>query len=170
MKTKLHLKKLATLFVVVLGISISSCTKEEPALLSEAESSSDLMLKNGTIAQGTDLMECDLIGGQHINVGKVITSHDEMNIYVTYLTTGGWVLSELHLYVGTLAGLPKSKGGGIQIGHFPYSAKNLKGITTYTIEIPIAEVSKDANGYTIAAHAVVINGNKNELPTKSTTG
>lgn len=160
MKTKLRFKALSILITLVLGILIGSCTKEESINAPESDPVSNLTLKSAWNF-GADNVECSLIAGQSINAGNVIFSHDATNLYITYVSTGGWYLTELHLYVGDLAGLP-TNNKAIQIGHFPYSATNLIGLTTYTFTVPIADVTKDANGYTIAAHAIVVNGKQEE--------
>lgn len=149
------------IFITLLSlIFMSSCTKEELTNLPEADLSANLSLKSAEVPT-LDNVECDLIAGQFINVGKVIYSHDATNIYVTYLTTDGWKLSELHLYVGDLEGLPTNKTA-IQIGHFPFSAENLNQ-TTYTFTVPILNLPKDdETGYTIAVHAIVKNGLQEE--------
>lgn len=157
MKTTSNIKLLAISFALLLGIFITSCSKKDSLLISENETT-DLMLKSASSA--VDITECELIAGQHINAGKVIYSHDEDYMYVTYITSGAWLLSELHVYVGNLDGLPRNKTA-IQIGKFKYSISNLNA-NTWTFTIPLAGLSKDANGYTIAAHAVVKNGTQEE--------
>lgn len=157
MKTELRFTKLLMTIALLLGIFVSSCTKEEPLLLPESEKGAVATLKNATI----DDVICDLIAGQSINVGSVIYSHDATNIYVTYTTANGWTLKELHLYVGNLAGLPSNKTA-VQIGHFPYTYSSINGMTSYTFEVPIIGLSHDDNVYTIAAHAVVVNGTMEE--------
>lgn len=157
MKTKLLNNQFLMLFVIMAGIFISSCTKEEPTLVPETDLSANATLKNAVI----DVVNCDLIAGQTINVGQVIYSHDATNVYVTYTTSGNWTLKELHVYVGNLAGLPR-KNSALQIGHFPFAVENLIGATTYTFTIPIQGLTKDPAGYTIAAHAVVTNGTQEE--------
>lgn len=158
MKTTSKIKLGAIAFVLLFGLLITSCSKEDSFTGNENELT-DMMLKSAISTE--DITECELIAGQHINVGKVIYSHDNNNLYVTYITSGAWLLTELHVYVGDLAGLPRNKTA-IQIGKFPYSASNLNNVNTWTFTIPLAGLSKDENGYTIAAHAVVNNGTQEE--------
>ncbi|HAQ20002.1 MAG TPA: hypothetical protein DCR40_12340 [Prolixibacteraceae bacterium] len=157
MKTKLHFMKLGTMFVLLLSIFLFSCTKEEPVNVPESEFNSELTLKNGLILPPEEIA-CDLIAGQNILVGQVIYSHDLTNLYVTYLVNSPWVLTELHFYAGTLAGLPLNKTA-IQIGHFPYDMDDLVG---NQLIIPLASLSSDDGVLTLAAHAVVVNSDQNE--------
>ena len=158
MKTKSNIKFFAISIALLLGIFITSCSKEDSLLISENETT-DLLLKSASSA--VDITECELTAGQHLNAGKVIYSHDDDNMYVTYITSGAWYLTELHTYVGNLDGIPRNKTA-IQIGKFPYSISNLNNATTWTFTIPLAGLTKDENGYTIAAHAVVNNGTQEE--------
>jgi hypothetical protein len=98
------------------------------------------------------------MAGQTINVGKVIYTRDATNLYVTYLVNSPWVLTELHFYAGTLAGLPRNKTA-VQIGLFPYDMDDLVG---NQLIIPLGDLSSDAGVLTLAAHAVVVNGDQNE--------
>lgn len=161
MKTKLRFYSLSISFALMLGISFISCTKEESSLTPASQNQENLQLKNGTIGTTEDAT-CDLIGGQTINVGHVIFSHDATNLYVEYLTSGGWGLVEAHLYVGTQAGVPLAGGKNPIPGQFPFSATNLGGVTQYKFTIPLANLHKDANGYTVIAHAVVMNGDQQQ--------
>jgi len=157
MKTKLRFKALGILIALLLSILIGSCTKEEPLMAPESDSPTNLTLKNGSI----DDMVCDLIAGQNILAGQVIYSHDATNLYVTYLASNGWTLTEVHLYVGSLANLPTNKKA-VQIGQFPYSTNDLVG---NTITIPLLDLEGNMNGdgsVTIAAHAIVVNGQQEE--------
>jgi hypothetical protein len=147
------------LFALLLGIFLSACTKEESFNQSVSETQEEILnLKNGVI----ESMSCDLIAGQDLNLGKVIVWHDDAQIHVTYTTTAeGWYLSELHLYVGDGEFLPKNKSGAPVIGKFPFSVTGLTGTTTYTFDIDLP-TPKPEEGYLIAAHAVVVNGEMNE--------
>ena len=88
-----------------------------------------------------------LTAGQHIDVGTVTVSNDETNLYVVYETTGNWVITETHLYVGPEAGIPLNGGGNPRIGHFPYHGNDDSPFT-----IPLAGLGDD---FVIVAHAVV---------------
>lgn len=151
MKTNLRLKELGIVLVLLLSTFIFSCTKDVPSDIAE----SDLTLKSAAIPQPDDQV-CDLIAGQTINVGKVVYSHVGNTMLVEYITTGGWTLSEVHLYVGNMDHFKETcmNNTAVQIGNFPYSATNLNS-TTKSFEIDLTGIVPDANGYLVVAHAVV---------------
>ena len=157
MKKKLQFLKMGTMLLLLMSIFLFSCTKEEPINVPESEINEELSLKSDQILPPEEIA-CDLIAGQNILVGQVVYSHDETNLYVTYLVNSPWVLTELHFYAGTLAGLPRNKTA-IQIGHFPYDMDDLVG---NMLTIPLEGLNDDDGVLTLAAHAVVVNGDQNE--------
>ncbi|MBE9510228.1 MAG: hypothetical protein IMY71_05055 [Bacteroidetes bacterium] len=150
-KKKFYILKWAILIALIVS-AFTSCTKEEAPNFPKNESST---LKCATV---DNEVECDLIAGQYINVGTVLYSDDGVNLEVQYVTSDGWSLSELHLYVGPEEGIPTNKKGNPVIGHFPYSEESLPDVTTsYTFTVPLG----DDECYAVAAHAVVydVHGN-----------
>lgn len=97
--------------------------------------------------------EVNLIAGQTMIAGTVTVSNDAEYIYVTYTTTGGWVLTQTHLYVGACNLIPVNNPGNPIPGQFPYGG-NHNNITTITYQIPISKIPAGSCGC-IAAHAVV---------------
>ncbi|MBS1618445.1 MAG: hypothetical protein JST76_07995 [Bacteroidetes bacterium] len=95
-----------------------------------------------------------LIAGQNYTAGTVSVSNDATNLYVTYTTTGGWTLKEMHLYAGDCALIPTNGPGNPVPGRFPYAynVPNNSALTTYTFTIPLTAVG---NCFCVAAHAVV---------------
>ena len=91
-----------------------------------------------------------LWAGQTIDVGTLTVEVIGENLHVTFETTGGWYLTETHLYVGTSV-LTKSAPG-----QFPYKHDNLGvGVTSDSYIIPLADIG---TGWRVfAAHAVVEN-------------
>lgn len=90
-----------------------------------------------------------LLAGKTIPVGTLTVEVIGTNLVVTFETTGGWTLTETHLYVG---GTIPSKSAP---GKFPYKHEGLGDVTIDSYTIPLSEV-----GYgwkVIAAHAVVEN-------------
>lgn len=157
MKTHLSRFKFRTFAVILMCITLFSCTKDELINSAETEFAAEPTLKNAQILPPEEMV-CDLLAGQTINVGKVIYSNDGTNLYVTYLVNSPWVLTEVHFYAGTLNGLPRNKTA-IQIGHFPYDMDDLAG---NQLIIPLADLDSDGGVLTLAAHAVVVNGDTNE--------
>ncbi len=97
--------------------------------------------------------EVNLIAGQTMIAGTVTVINDAEYIYVTYTTTGGWVLTQTHLYVGACNLIPVNNPGNPIPGQFPYSGTH-NNITTITYQVPISKIPVGSCGC-IAAHAVV---------------
>lgn len=97
--------------------------------------------------------EVNLIAGQTMVAGTVTVTNDAEYIYVTYTTTGGWVLTQTHLYVGACNLIPVNNPGNPIPGQFPYSGTH-NNITTVTYQVPISKIPVGSCGC-IAAHAVV---------------
>ncbi len=103
-----------------------------------------------------------LYAGQTINAGTVCINVDGTNLKVTYNTTGGWELTEAHLWVGgSVAQIPQNKAGNPVPGQFPCNSGNITGQTTYTVSIPLDSLAlqfvcptADKTFY-LAAHAAV---------------
>jgi len=104
----------------------------------------------------------DLIAGQHIDAGDVKVWNDGTNLYVQYVTTGGWVLTETHLHVATsMEGIPQNNGNPPP-GQFDYASEYdpSEGVTEPDpYVIPLADLGVadpcDPTMLYIAAHAVV---------------
>lgn len=105
-----------------------------------------------------------LTAGQSIPVGSLVIENDQDNLYVTYNTTDGWTMSELHLSVdcNVDGDCTVQKSSDIAPGKFPYSASIADGgATTYTFTIPRASLG-DCSCFCIYPHAVVTNGSGTE--------
>jgi hypothetical protein len=98
-----------------------------------------------------------LYAGQHIDVGTVCVSNDDTTLTVTYNTTDGWLLNEVHLWVGTnLFDMPQNNSGNPQPGLFPYKLESLS-TTTVSFEILLEDLRvKCGETLYLAAHAVVV--------------
>ena len=149
MKKSYHIKW-AAFIILVFGIFVSSCSKDE--FVPTDENVGKLKGDVARIVLPGDPANCDLIAGQEVYAGQVLYANDENNLYVQYVTEGEWLLSEVHLYVGLYGELPIGKKGNPKIGHFPYAEEYLE-TNTYTFTIPLDEIAGDC--FTIAAHAVV---------------
>ena len=166
MKTKLVIHRLLVLLpVFAVLLIISSCAKEEIVIAPESEIPADFLLKNGEISV-SDNMVCELIAGKNMNAGKVVYSHDEDNLYVEYVAMDGWMISEVHFYVGNMDDFEKTcmnkNKRAVQIGKFPYSDSDLND-ETVSFTIPLDDiVDPGADGYLVVAHAVVKKGGQEE--------
>lgn len=94
----------------------------------------------------------DLIAGQNYTAGVVEVAVDSENLYVTYRTSGNWVIGQTHLYLGTLEGVPQNEPGNPRVGHFPYQASHSAGTNEVTYTMPINDID---DCFYAAAHAVV---------------
>jgi hypothetical protein len=111
-------------------------------------------------AAAATVTQTTLYAGKNIPVGTVTVSNDADFLYVTYETTGGWKLKETHLAVAdSVEGIPQTKKGNPKVGNFPYKAKHKK-VEEYTYKIELTWPS--CTQLYIAAHAVVVNGKKEE--------
>ncbi|MFC2042227.1 hypothetical protein ACFLTV_01845 [Chloroflexota bacterium] len=87
-------------------------------------------------------VEVILCAGQHTDVGTATVSDDGINLTVVYETTGDWIITETHLYVGTTnpATTPPLTSAP---GQYPYDDDYpSSGVpdTTVTYVIPLADI------------------------------
>jgi len=95
----------------------------------------------------------NLTADQNITVGTVSVWNDANTLYVTYLTTGDWVINESHLAVEEdKADIPQTGNGNPKPGKFAYS--NETATADYTYEIP-QNLAAGTEVF-IAAHAEVV--------------
>lgn len=153
------------LLIGLLGTIVFSCQKEDFG-------ASDSIEDPTPIPYLTESSECeqsfDLLAGQTTDAGDVTVSNDDNYIYVTFNTTGGWVLNETHVYVGEPSGIPTNSAGNPQIGTFPYNDTH-DGETTFTVVVPI---DPNLECYAVAAHASVslIDENGNVIQSETAWG
>jgi hypothetical protein len=107
-------------------------------------------------------MDCQtLLAGQTIDAGTVCTEVVGDDLVVTYTTTGGWELTEAHLWVGANSGdYPQNKKGNPIPGQFPNNSGDITGATEYSFSIPLADLGIACptlldDQYFVAAHAAV---------------
>ena len=174
------MKKISILFnLVFLFVIFISCEQQDDINSSKSVDSKISVDKNSQIALDptiltkdqiddvscSDPVEFVFLAGQHIDVGKIIVSNDETNLYVTYdLQKGNWWLVETHLYVGTYKDIPFTGGGNPKIGHFPYHGDH--GSTqSYTFTIPLSELD---DCFEIIAHAEVVQKENDKIISSET--
>jgi hypothetical protein len=118
-----------------------------------------LMFVGGGLAIAGDIcgtpQTLPLWGGQTIPVGTVTVSNDAENIYVTYATTGGWLLKEVHLYVLDYEPLER-----LTPGKAPFKSGDISYGTTYTFTVPIPDwvtsCGESSEAVWLQAHAAVV--------------
>lgn len=108
--------------------------------------------------------EYDLLAGQHIVAGKITVEADSENLYVTYTTTGGWLLTEAHLHVGQT--IPQRNGNPVP-GQFKYKAKFNPAVSSHTFTVPRSEAGFVNDCTKIATHAVVSKTNNDITQTET---
>ena len=91
-----------------------------------------------------------------------VTETDDLT--VTYTLTGGWQLSETHVWVGfNDADMPQTRKGSPKIGNFPHNSGDLAGVTTHTETIALSDLGFSCPSsdrlYYVAAHAAVFRTN-----------
>jgi hypothetical protein len=98
----------------------------------------------------SDPFKRDLIAGRSIKVGDVLVWNDEHYLYVKYVTSDDWYITEVHLEVATNpSSIPQAKGNPIP-GKFTYKAE---GLWTQEYQFTISWVA--GTTLYIAAHAKV---------------
>ena len=88
-----------------------------------------------------------LIAGQNEVAGSISVNVVGDNLVISIVTTGGWQITESHVYVGDT--LPEKSAPG----QFPYSDPDVETLTNHVYEIPLSEVG--CGGKYVAVHAVV---------------
>jgi hypothetical protein len=117
--------------------------------------------KSATAHTVDEPFRTDLIAGQHTDAGDVLVWNDTNNLYVRYVTEGGWCITEMHLDVAaSLEDIPQKNGNPIP-GHFEYSKSSRSCVQEETFTIPINPDWFNSCSLYIAAHAVVRNSGQN---------
>lgn len=128
------------------------------------------------IPAGYSVPECQtpvektIFAGQTTNVGSVVVWNDETNVYVSYQTTGTYLLKKTHLYVGACSSIPVNNSGNPRIGLFPYTATHgTTGVSIYTYTIPRSSLPS-GTCICVAAHAEIVAYNTSGQQVYSQTG
>ncbi|MEE4257576.1 MAG: hypothetical protein V2I47_11110, partial [Bacteroidales bacterium] len=146
-------KHLRFIVIVAAILAMVGCQKQE--------ADNDVAdIWNGYESYKYSTMTVDLLAGQHINVGTVTyVITDDAYFEATYTITGGWTMSESHLYAGEYSSMPVNKPGKPKIGNFPFSEVHDPAVTSYTYSIPVVDLPPGTGGFVCAAHCVVNNPN-----------
>jgi hypothetical protein len=100
--------------------------------------------------------ETDLIAGQHTDTGSVSVSNDEDEIMITVDAASPYLLSEVHIYVGTDP-VPTNNGGAPAPGQFPYKVEFPEPVGSYELDVALAELGVGCDeSLNVAVHAVVV--------------
>jgi hypothetical protein len=170
MKKMISSHKFITLIFLIFGtFAISSCSKEAVESPATTPQATARLSSAGNVSYtsynswpqstlcGTPTV-ATFYAGQNTNVGSVTISNSKDSVFVTYTTSGGWVMGNVHLYVGALANVPLNGGGNPVIGNFPYTT-NLNSMgNLVTFAFPESAFS---SCFIVAAHAdvyKVVNG------------
>jgi hypothetical protein len=156
-------KQLLVFGIALSAIAFTSCKKESIADSSKTDPAPSLVVNGGCTPT-----QVSLIAGQTINAGSVSVTNDATNIYVTYTTANGYVLTQTHLYVGSCNAIPVNNQNNPIPGHFPYNTTQ-NNTTTYTEVVPISTIGAGNCGC-IAAHAVVVKLNASGQVIEQQTG
>jgi hypothetical protein len=102
-----------------------------------------------------------LTAGQTTPVGGLYVQNDDETLFVSYETTDGWLLDEVHLHVAcSREDIPSNGGGNVVPGQFDWSESFSPGVTAHTFVIPLSSLScapECGDELTLAAHAAVSN-------------
>ena len=131
-------------------LTLWSCSQEPLNQITEAQQSRRSGNNYGIVRV------VDLYAGQNILIGTLEVANYNDNVYVTYKTTGDWILKKTHLFVGDSSDLPLNNGGNPKVERFPYKRSHPNGTQEFTHVGP--EVY-NSMCYFHAAHAEVVNGN-----------
>lgn len=113
-----------------------------------------------------------LWAGQSIESGTVTVTNDDEYLYVTYETSGDWLLTETQLHVAEdMSGIPTNNPGNPIPGQFDYKTEH-DFVNSYTYEIPLSafEANEEEPLLVIATHAVVVKLDGDGNITQSETG
>ncbi len=157
MKAKFYHSLLFLAIVSLVGLS--SCEKDFPEF--DFENNQTEITTRDQADNGAPVTY-GFWAGQHIDVGSLVVSNDEDNIYVTFNTSGNWWLQVTHLHISTtLQGIPSNKKGTPVPGQFEYQTIHNPRVQTYTYSVP--NTWAEGEDLVIAAHAEVVlldeNGN-----------
>lgn len=154
--------KPALLFLLPALLLLSACNSEDPNPITPSTG----VIEKITGADANGVLCVDLIAGQNTVVGTVCVQEVNLtfpapatdHLRITYTTTGGWEMSEVHFFIGT--SLPST----ISPGQFPFVFDNWTANTTsFSFDIPFSYLEALSGNlyscYTAMAHAVVHNTN-----------
>lgn len=151
---------LGAFIVLFSALLFESCTNEMMDQQEEEQSIVSATRSAESIVYCGEVTEVNLLAGQYIVAGTVVVGNDSENLYVTYKTTGGWMLKAIHLYVGDCGAIPVNKAGNPQPWLFPYKMNFDPYVTTQVFTIPLSALPEGE--FCVAAKADVVKGGQSE--------
>ena len=135
-------------------------TNDQTSALVQVAGDSDgctTLFAGQTIDAGTVCLEVD----NNVDTSAQCGAGAKGVVNVTFMASGGWELTEAHLWAGTsISTMPQTKQGNPKIGNFPYNAGNITGQTSHVFAVPLCDFGLDASDTTcadttalLAAHA-----------------
>lgn len=89
-------------------------------------------------------------------VGRVCVVDRNDTLFVRFMATGGWQLSETHLAIGSAREeIPLAGGRQPVLGRFPYKGEHGPGVLEFGYPIPVRELPPGTGTLVLAAHATV---------------
>lgn len=157
--TKLFIQLKVAILAFAAILTLSNCSKDEFGNIEKTQDESEnVFYKTGSNLCG-ETTTVNLIAAQNIIAGTIKVANDANYIYVTYSTTNGWKINEVHLYVGKCNLIPRTNSGNPIPGQFPYKRGfNSSGVTTTTFKLL---KSCFDSCFCVAAHAEVIKSSNN---------
>ncbi|AEH50595.1 hypothetical protein [Pseudothermotoga thermarum] len=119
-----------------------------------------------TVTDSSQERSYQILAGQNINIGTVMVWNDTARIYIKFELTNGWLANQSHL--NFLQNEPDDSYNPVP-GQFPFKTNHSPNVTTYTYQIPLAEVQskcsfspQQGEPIYILLHLSVKKGNQNE--------
>jgi len=148
------MKKLYYLIVIVLifGLVLTGCSLLSDISQVPTTEQSDFTYLTKGVPGDHDIFT--LYAGQNIDVGNVEVWNDTDKLYIRYVVTAPWRLTETHLHVAkSLDGIPQTKKGNPKPGKFDYKGEHAYE-TEVLYEIPL--IWESDTELFVAAHAKVV--------------
>ncbi len=151
------MKKIFTkgIFLLALIAIVVSCQKEiihksdisKKGILVEQSSQSEDLMNNQQIEKSDECNHCNyniftynIINSSMNNVGTMRLTNNDTRFSITFKTTNGWLLNEIHLFAGDIANLPILNGNlnlnGFSVNKVFNSPTNLYSIKAYLNSLP----------------------------------
>lgn len=151
------MKKLLLLILLIPIAGFYGCEKDDLIENRSRVLNNTIESKLATTDFCGEVAEYTLWAGQHINAGSLLVYNDTENLYVTFATSGEWVIIKTHLHIAdNLNGIPKNKQGVPVPGHFAYSTTHNPVVTEYTYSFLLSDLGYNVgDSFVVAAHAEV---------------